>query len=138
MHHLKTCIIYIKTFCSEYRASKNQVNVQSTSTLTSILAYFSFIGTNDTFDCRRRVWYTEATASSKDMVIALDMSGSMTGLNKIGISKIIMHSILQTFYQNDFFNIIYFNETISYAIPCAKSLIQATPLNKKFNDGCHY
>ena len=46
-----------------------------------------------------------------------------------------MKSILQTFYQNDFFNIIYFNETINFAIPCAKSLIQATPLNKNLMMG---
>ena len=37
----------------------------------------------DLFDCRRRIWYIQAAASAKDMVIVLDISGSMIG-NNIG------------------------------------------------------
>ena len=37
----------------------------------------------DLYDCRRRVWYIQAAASAKDVVIVLDVSGSMIG-NNIG------------------------------------------------------
>ena len=31
------------------------------------------------YDPRRRIWYNQAIMSPKDVIIAVDMSGSMTG-----------------------------------------------------------
>ena len=36
----------------------------------------------DEYDCRLRNWFIEATTCSKDMVILMDISGSMTGFGK--------------------------------------------------------
>ena len=33
----------------------------------------------DMYDPRRRIWYNQAIMSPKDVIIAVDMSGSMTG-----------------------------------------------------------
>ena len=43
----------------------------------------------DTYDCRVRSWFIEAATCSKDLVILMDVSGSMTGMGKtIGIREI--------------------------------------------------
>ncbi|NXX79048.1 CA2D4 protein, partial [Urocolius indicus] len=57
------------------------------------------------FDCRNRGWYIQAATSPKDIVIIVDVSGSMKGL-RMTIAKHTITTILDTLGENDFVNII--------------------------------
>ncbi|KAM7415303.1 hypothetical protein PAMA_019908 [Pampus argenteus] len=57
------------------------------------------------FDCRNRNWYIQAATSPKDIIIMVDISGSMKGL-KMTIAKHTINTILDTLGENDFVNVI--------------------------------
>ena len=61
----------------------------------------------DLYDCRRRLWYNQAINSPKDVVIALDMSGSMTG-SHFTIAKLLVQSLIDTLQQVDIYFIFNF------------------------------
>lgn len=83
----------------------------------------------DLFDCRTRSWYIEAATSPKDMLILVDISGSMTGIRK-EIAKHVVNSILDTLGNNDFVNIITFSNETNDIVPCFKdTLVQANLAN---------
>uniref|UniRef100_A0A8B9E4G3 Calcium voltage-gated channel auxiliary subunit alpha2delta 3 n=1 Tax=Anser cygnoides TaxID=8845 RepID=A0A8B9E4G3_ANSCY len=83
------------------------------------------------FDCRNRKWYIQAATSPKDVVILVDVSGSMKGL-RLTIAKQTVSSILDTLGDDDFFNIIAYNEELHYVEPCLNgTLVQADRANKE-------
>lgn len=80
----------------------------------------------DLFDCRIRSWYIEAAASPKDMIILVDISGSMKGQRKY-IAKQVVSTILETLTTNDFVNVFKFAEEIESVVQCFnESLVPAT------------
>ncbi|KAA0713547.1 Voltage-dependent calcium channel subunit alpha-2/delta-3 [Triplophysa tibetana] len=82
------------------------------------------------FDCRNRKWYIQAATSPKDVVILVDVSGSMKGL-RLTIARQTVSSILDTLGDDDFFNIIAYNEELQYVEPCLNgTLVQADIGNK--------
>uniref|UniRef100_A0A8C6TJ69 Calcium voltage-gated channel auxiliary subunit alpha2delta 3 n=1 Tax=Neogobius melanostomus TaxID=47308 RepID=A0A8C6TJ69_9GOBI len=82
------------------------------------------------FDCRNRKWYIQAATSPKNVVILVDVSGSMKGL-RLTIAKQTVSSILDTLGDDDFFNIIAYNEELHYVEPCLNgTLVQADVTNK--------
>ncbi|XP_015419820.1 PREDICTED: voltage-dependent calcium channel subunit alpha-2/delta-4 isoform X2 [Myotis davidii] len=84
-----------------------------------------------TFDCRNRGWYIQAATSPKDVVIVVDTSGSMKGL-RMAIAKHTISTILDTLGENDFVNIIAYNDYIHYIEPCFKGiLVQADRDNRE-------
>ncbi|KAL0134742.1 hypothetical protein PUN28_001483 [Cardiocondyla obscurior] len=81
------------------------------------------------YDCRTRSWFIEAATCSKDVIILMDVSGSMTGMKKT-IAKKTVSSILQTLSNNDYVTIIKYSDEPTEMVPCFKDmLIQATPEN---------
>ncbi|XP_015127549.1 voltage-dependent calcium channel subunit alpha-2/delta-3 isoform X1 [Diachasma alloeum] len=83
----------------------------------------------DLYDCRIRSWFIEAATCSKDMVILVDVSGSMEGMGYT-IAKAVVASILDTLSNNDFVTILEYTNVTEDLVPCFKDkLIQATPEN---------
>ncbi|CAG9759535.1 unnamed protein product [Ceutorhynchus assimilis] len=81
------------------------------------------------FDCRIRTWFIEAATCTKDVVILIDNSGSMDGMGR-HIGALTAHSILDTFSNNDYVNVLNYSETTDYIVPCFENhLVQATKEN---------
>jgi hypothetical protein len=59
----------------------------------------------DMFDCRSNEWFIDAATMSKNVLILLDLSGSMLG-QRLEIAKLTVESILETLSDNDFFNVM--------------------------------
>ncbi|KAJ8386911.1 hypothetical protein AAFF_G00165080 [Aldrovandia affinis] len=84
-----------------------------------------------TFDCRNRNWYIQAATSPKDIVIVVDISGSMKGL-RLTIAKHTINTILDTLGENDFVNIIAYSDYVHYVEPCFEgALVQADLDNRE-------
>uniref|UniRef100_A0AAQ4QL88 Calcium voltage-gated channel auxiliary subunit alpha2delta 3 n=1 Tax=Gasterosteus aculeatus aculeatus TaxID=481459 RepID=A0AAQ4QL88_GASAC len=86
------------------------------------------------FDCRNRKWYIQAATSPKNVVILVDVSGSMKGL-RLTIARQTVSSILDTLGDDDFFNVIAYNEELHYVEPCLNgTLVQADVTNKDVSE----
>ena len=85
----------------------------------------------DVFDCRLLNWYTQTAASLKDVVILLDMSGSVTE-SSVEMAKETATRIIETLGDDDYMNVIQFASYPGYIQPCVNgTLIRATAANKK-------
>uniref|UniRef100_A0A671KTR4 Voltage-dependent calcium channel subunit alpha-2/delta-2-like n=1 Tax=Sinocyclocheilus anshuiensis TaxID=1608454 RepID=A0A671KTR4_9TELE len=84
----------------------------------------------DLYDVRRRPWYIQGASSPKDMVILVDVSGSVSGLT-LKLIKASVTEMLDTLSDDDFVNVARFNEKAEAVVPCFKHLVQANVRNKK-------
>ncbi|CAJ0564825.1 unnamed protein product, partial [Mesorhabditis spiculigera] len=88
----------------------------------------------DLFDCRNSEWYINGATCSKNVLIMLDMSGSMLG-QRYEIAKQTTEAILETLSHNDYFNILPFAANPQFLDEeCSKQhpMLQATMRNKKY------
>uniref|UniRef100_A0A673MAS1 Voltage-dependent calcium channel subunit alpha-2/delta-4-like n=1 Tax=Sinocyclocheilus rhinocerous TaxID=307959 RepID=A0A673MAS1_9TELE len=83
-----------------------------------------------TFDARNRNWYIQAATSPKDIIIAVDISGSMKGL-RLTIAKHTINTILDTLGENDFVNVIAVRTEILYTVRFKGTLVQADLDNRE-------
>ncbi|XP_033939172.1 voltage-dependent calcium channel subunit alpha-2/delta-2-like [Pseudochaenichthys georgianus] len=84
----------------------------------------------DLYDVRRGPWYIQGASSPKDMVILVDVSGSVSGLT-LKLIKASVEDLLDTLSDDDYVNMARFNEKAEAVVPCFKHLVQANVRNKK-------
>lgn len=84
----------------------------------------------DLYDVRRRPWYIQGASSPKDMVILVDVSGSVSGLT-LKLIKASVMEMLDTLSDDDYVNVARFNEKAEAVVPCFQHLVQANVRNKK-------
>ncbi|XP_046882204.1 voltage-dependent calcium channel subunit alpha-2/delta-2b [Hypomesus transpacificus] len=84
----------------------------------------------DLYDVRRRPWYIQGASSPKDMVILVDVSGSVSGLT-LKLIKASVMEMLDTLSDDDYVNVARFNEKAEAVVPCFTHLVQANVRNKK-------
>uniref|UniRef100_A0A5F8GR22 Calcium voltage-gated channel auxiliary subunit alpha2delta 1 n=1 Tax=Monodelphis domestica TaxID=13616 RepID=A0A5F8GR22_MONDO len=83
----------------------------------------------DLYDVRRRPWYIQGAASPKDMLILVDVSGSVSGLT-LRLIRTSVSEMLETLSDDDFVNVASFNSN-AQDVSCFQHLVQANVRNKK-------
>ncbi|XP_068132280.1 voltage-dependent calcium channel subunit alpha-2/delta-1 isoform X3 [Hyperolius riggenbachi] len=83
----------------------------------------------DLYDVRRRPWYIQGAASPKDMLILVDVSGSVSGLT-LKLIRTSVTEMLETLSDDDFVNVAAFNSN-AHDVSCFRHLVQANVRNKK-------
>lgn len=71
------------------------------------------------YDCRKKLWYTSAANSPKNIVILQDVSGSMMGLRR-EIARHVVYTLLSTLTDNDYVNVFNFTDETHPVVPCYK------------------
>jgi len=80
------------------------------------------------YDPRFRPWYVSAASGSKDVVILLDISGSMKTADRITLAKNAVISVLSTLGSSSMVAVVAFNHEITRSC-FGNELVAATPRN---------
>jgi len=69
-------------------------------------------------------------ASPKDVIIMIDVSGSVIGLT-LNLIRVSVNHVLKSLTRNDFFNVIVFNNDADFLNPSCPGLLPAHDIYKE-------
>ena len=87
------------------------------------------------YDPRVRPWYVAATSGPKDVILVIDVSGSMSSNNRIGLARDAAITVINTLTNSDYVAVVLFNADALQLLPLTDpaqtpgDLIQATNEN---------
>lgn len=92
--------------------------------------YPGFLETNcpTTYDPRIRPWYSSAASGPKDVILVLDISGSMTNYNRLTKTKNAAKAVISMLSWADHATVIGFNSNVKTMTD--SKLMEATSANK--------
>ena len=61
------------------------------------------------YDPRVRPWYVAATSGPKDVILVIDVSGSMSNFNRIGLARDAAITVINTLTNSDYVAVVLFN-----------------------------
>eukprot|EP00028_Trichosphaerium_sp_Am-I-7-wt_P007585 CAMPEP_0168534572 /NCGR_PEP_ID=MMETSP0405-20121227/18023_1 /TAXON_ID=498012 /ORGANISM="Trichosphaerium sp, Strain Am-I-7 wt" /LENGTH=1106 /DNA_ID=CAMNT_0008561391 /DNA_START=25 /DNA_END=3345 /DNA_ORIENTATION=- len=82
------------------------------------------------YDPRFRPWFVEASSGAKNVIILLDVSGSMTINGRIDFAKQAANTVIDTLTEKDFFNVIAFRDQ-AFFVSCLNTyLVRGSSSNR--------
>ena len=85
-----------------------------------------------TYNPRYQPWYVAATSGPKDVILVIDVSGSMSVFNRIGLARDAAISVLNTLTNSDYVAVVLFNSDAVQLLLAGQTrgtLLQATNEN---------
>lgn len=115
---------YLNIYCAlpRYCGAKILICFEKCKFTKASVSALQWLHDPDLYDCRSRSWYIEASTCSKDVVILVDTTGSMTGMRHY-IARLTVNSLLDTFSNNDFVNVFNFSSHAQEVVPCFKDTL---------------
>jgi voltage-dependent calcium channel alpha-2/delta-3 len=79
------------------------------------------------YDPRSRPWYTGASSGPKDVLLILDVSGSMGEFNRLALMKDAATTVLSSLTVNDYVNVVTFSSDANTFECMANTMLPADP-----------
>ncbi|CAM9745263.1 unnamed protein product [Ascophyllum nodosum] len=113
------------------RASEVGSNAVYFGAWTGVFRYFPGIAQSacGEYDPRIRPWYVAASSGPKDVVIVLDISGSMSQYGRLDLAKDAAVTVIHTLGADSFINVVAFSEDARVLMPNTSTLVRATVEN---------
>ncbi|CAM9550336.1 unnamed protein product [Hapterophycus canaliculatus] len=98
---------------------------------TGVFRYFPGIAqsTCGEYDPRIRPWYVAASSGPKDVIIILDVSGSMSQYGRLDLAKEAAETVISTLGADSFVNVVTFSETARVLLTNTTTLVRADEEN---------
>ena len=84
------------------------------------------------YDPRNRPWYVAATSGPKDVILVIDVSGSMSNFNRIDLAREAAITVINTLTNSDYVAVVLFNSDATQLLLAGQTrgtLLQATNEN---------